>query len=381
MKKQNINEVFRKWGKEKQELPKDNVSLKEEILAKVPFSVDGYRNLNKKKKSLPWFPMAFATMAILVLIGNTGFQRKNYENNAVMPFNLSSVEMKQTRETSGSYKDNLKMKSEDFVHSVQNVITDTREFLKTNYRATIKTRKIVDMADKIGVMVRGFGGRINSISSGGKTGHISFSIPADQFEMFRSEIKRLTNARLFVEEKSSTNMLPQKQVLEKKYEQVGNSITDSKNEKAQLTKNHSQVVDSYNSRIKGLDEEVRLLQIEWSNVDYNRTLEINSRLTQIQEEENALQTSLATENKNYNNKLNSINQKLKALGNDLENVEQQDENLVDDVSMVDGTIYLEWISLWKLVDMFTPGPLLAWILVIIAGVSYWRDRRSMRVFE
>lgn len=393
MKKQNINEIFRKWGKGKQDFPKNDIALKEEILSKVPFSVENYRKIERKKKTLPWISMAFATMAILVLIGNTGFQSKKMNYITGMSLSIpstSSINNKVQMEMSNSdkseklYKESSAMKLGDIYNSVNSIQIsprDNREFLKTNYNANIKTRNIVDMIDEIEITVRGFSGRINSINSSEKNGYVSFSIPADQFEMFRNEIKSLTNAKLFVEEKNSTNMLPQKQYFEREHDQVSNNITDYKNQKAQLTKNNSQVVASYNSRISGLNEEMKFLQTEWTNATYNRRIEINSRLTQIQEEKNIIQNELASENKNYNIKLISINQNIKNLEMNLQNIEQQDQNLVDDVATVDGTISLEWISLWKLVDTFIPGPLLAWMLVVVAGVSFWIDRRSMRVFE
>ena len=372
----NINEVFENWGKENQKLPEGNLILKEKILSKIPFTLEGYRSYEQKRKPLPWMSMAFLTMAILIVIGNIGIFSKNVDM-AVTPMwaergsgiQLETPAVSDQNKTLGNY-----------YYPNQNATTDTREFLKINYNATIKTRNVGDMVAKTEVAVRGFGGRVDESSGGEKYGYVNFSIPASQFEMFKSQIKSLTNAKLFVEEINSTNLLTQKQGIERNQTQANNYIINFKNEKAQIVKNHSQIINSFNSRVDGLNKELVLLQFEWQTASNSRRAEINTRFAQIQTEKNTIQEDSANENSSYQNKLTNVNQKIKDAEDTLQSYQTADQNLIDNVSMVNGTISFDWVSLFELVNIFVSWYWFVVAFLIGAVVSYWRYRMSMRVF-
>ena len=392
--KKNINEMFKDWGKENQKLPKGNLTIKNEVLSKIPFSIENYRAGTQKKKNLPWFSIAFAVIAIIVFVGNVNFSgsKKNF-GNTLGSFGISEIGgsvdsganlNKDAALSAPSYESSKNTQTDSFYYpnQDQNIIssTDTREFLKTNYNATIQTRNVDDMVVKTINNVRIFGGRIDGSNSSEEYGFVSFSVPVSKFEMFRREIKDLTNARLFGEETNSTNLLPQKQEIEKSEDQTNNYISSFKNEKAQILKNNSGIVSSLNSRSDGLNRESNLLQAEWQTASYSRQLEITARLVQIQGEKNAINGELINENKIYQNKLTTINQKIKDASETLQSYQVQDQNLADDVSMVSGTISFNWVSIWKLINLFVPGTIFPWILGIAALVSYWRHQISMREF-
>jgi hypothetical protein len=183
---------------------------------------------------------------------------------------------------------------------------------------------------------------------------------------------------LFIEQISSVNLLPEKQQIEKNQKEVEGYISSYKNEKAQLVKDHNSIVSSYNTRISGLDTESALLQNEWQTATTVRRSIITARLAQIQIEQNIIAGELSNENSIYQNKLVIINQKLKNAETGLQTVQEQDRNLIDNVSVVTGRISLTWVSLWEIADIFVPGALLAWILAIAAGLSYWRYRFLMQ---
>lgn len=366
-----INEMFKNWGRKNQILPNDNIAMKEKILSKIPFSIEAYR-VDVKKKSLPWISFAFGIMAVITLLIGVApsFQVETFSTSmgsrGLSDSSFSINEIERLQIFPSIYPNN------------ENKTSDTREFLKINYYATIQTRDVGEMVERVMSSVRIFGGRIDSLNNGEKYGNINFSIPADQFEIFKREIKSLTNAKLFVDGENSTNLLSQKQNIEAMQVQSEKTLTNLTKDRAQLNNSYSQVNSSYTKRVDNLDAESELLQIEWQNAEYNRKLEINSRITQIQGERNTLESELAKEHRNYLSKLNDINKQIKNNEDGLVGIKQQDQNLLENVSMVNGSISFNWISLWKLVDLFTPGPLLAWIFFFAGLISYWRYRIVMR---
>jgi hypothetical protein len=368
-----INEMFKNWGRKNQILPNDNIAMKEKILSKIPFSVDSYR-VTTKKKPLPWISFAFGAMAVVTLLISV---------SPIFQPRISSIGMGVTDLSDSGFSINgierLKIVPPPYLNN-ENKTSDTREFLKINYHANIQTRNITKMVEEVASSVRIFGGRIDSLNSREKYGNINFSIPADQFEIFKREIKSLTNARLFVDGENSTNLLSQKQNIEAMQMGSEKIITNLKKDRIELNNSYSQINSSYTNRVDGLDAESELLQIEWQNAEYDRRLEINYRITQIQGERNILESELAKEHKNYLSKLNDINKQIKNNEDGLAGIKQQDQNLLENVSMVNGSVSFNWISLWKLVDLFIPGPLLAWIFAFAGIVSYWRYHIYMRVF-
>ncbi|MEI6580766.1 MAG: hypothetical protein WCO07_01195 [bacterium] len=372
----NISEVFKNWGREKQKFPEDNLILKDKILSKVPFSLGSYRNIEKKKKRLPWLSMAFATMAtmaIVVVIGNASFFSKKTNYQGILGLG--------DQNTSGASITLEQNKMLDiFYYPNQNGGTDTREFLKISYNAEIKTRNVNHVVTKIETIVRGSSGRVDASSGGEKHGYVSFSIPKINFEVFRSQIEDLTNAKLFVEETRSANLLPEKQQIEKEQVGVEKTIVGLKNQKAQLARNHTEIIDSYNFRIYELNRESGLLQNEWQTAIEARRVEITARLAQILTEKNNLATKISSENNTYENKLALINGSLKSAGVSLENVQNRNQNLIDNVSMINGTISVTWVNLFQLVNIFISWYWIALVLAIASAVSYWRYRVSMRVF-
>ena len=389
----NINEVFENWGKENQKLPEKNLLIKNEILSKISFSVEGYRKNEEGRKPLPWVFMAFATLAVIIVVGNLGAtafspQKNEYtippvvgSQGQVLRNQASDISNKNiSGESTGSSAIALPGVPSYYPYPDQNVGTDTREFLKINYNATIKTRDVGDTVLKVENIVRGSAGRVDGLNSGEKYGYVSFSVPASQFEMFRSQIKNITNVKLFIEETNSTNLLPEKQQIEKDQTQVEKSITDLKKQKAQLNSSHTQIIDSYNYRIYELNRENGLLQVEWQTATPARRIEITARLAQILQEKNNLEANISNENAIYQNKVSIINQNLKNAGVDLQNVQTRNQDLINNVSMVNGTISITWVSLFELVGIFFSWYWIALILAALAVISYWRYRVSMKIF-
>ncbi len=370
MNKTHIHDILKSWGKGKAKLPLNNSALKSEILAKVPFSTPSPRPI---PTPYPWLSMTFATLAVIVFVGSSLNLKNAYPTT-----NSGITTMSYPMAPSAGVTAESSI-APDYYRGYQgNIpITDNREFLKTSYSANIKTRSINDATSKIEILVRGLGGRVDTSNSGEDYGYVSFAIPATKLEIFRTQVKELSSKKLITENTSSENLLPQKQSLETQRSNLDQTLASLKNDKTQLTNNHNKVSSSYSSRIKAINTETALLQNEWPNASYDRRIAIEYRLSELQTEKANIQSQSASANKNYQSNLLNINNQIKSIEENIGYVDTQDENLMDNLATVNGSISLDKVNLWEIADIYTPGPLLAWILALAALLAYFRHRRIL----
>ena len=253
-------------------------------------------------------------------------------------------------------------------------VTDTREFLKRDYNATMRTREVPELARRIETTVRGYDGRIDQVSSSPKSGYVGFVVPASKFEDFRTELESLVNRRFITVNISSQNLLPQKQNIEEQQKSVEKSLAELRSEHKKIVSAHTSVVGVIQSKIDANAREQSSLRSEITN-DPNRQAQISSRVNVLAYERANLDTDLAKENSAYSNKINSIDAQIKNMEAILTAVKEQDQDLLDSVATVRGNISIQWISLWEIVHLYLPGFWIPAILIIAALISYFWNRR------
>lgn len=366
-----IQNRFGSWGKNKREIPLNNEMLKKEVLSRFPSDLN--KKVYPKRSPLIWLPVAFTAMAVFVLLVNfTG-----YSNN-VGKQNIFQAEIgKDSFSTSDVFKSIIPPMPP--YGREQSSISDTREFLKIDYNATLRTRNVNDLKNKTEMIIRGFNGRIDSSNGGEKNGYINFVIPKTNLESFRIEIKDLVGTRFYSEQISSQNLLPQKQIIEENQRQTEIKLDNFQSERAQIIGNHNSSIAFYKGEILTKNTEINTLNMEYQYANIWRRAEITNRINQLQTEIEAIQLKIRNENISYQEKLNNINSQIKNTQENLGAIKLQDTNLLDNVATVNGSIYLNWISLWDIADTYIPGPLLAWVLFLTAFASFLWYRRSMRV--
>ena len=260
-------------------------------------------------------------------------------------------------------------------------INDTREFLKINYSATLKTRNTVETVKKAEDVVRASGGRVDGASDAESSSYVKFSVPAAQFENFQNQIKGLVNARLFSEEKSVTNMLSKKQDIEAGQNDAQSKISEIKSRKAKIVKNHNEIVASNDDQLAQLEIEVRDLKIEYQKAKPSRKTAILVRLSEITAEENVILLDYDTEDADFSAKVSVVNKELESAGATIDEINAQDVSFTEDIATVDGTLYIEHVNIYEFADAYVPGPLIAWILLLTAGILYIRYRVSQMTIE
>ncbi|MBI3980747.1 hypothetical protein HY345_01995 [Candidatus Microgenomates bacterium] len=252
-------------------------------------------------------------------------------------------------------------------------VTDTREFLKTDYRATMQTRDVPKLVRRAETTIRGFGGRIDQTSSTEKYGLVDFVVPKSNFSEFRDEIESFVGQRFLKVEISSQNLLPQKQNIEEMQKEAEQTLADLNTRREKIIADHNANVQSLQSRIRANENEQASLRAEVTT-DPERQTQITNRLNTLARQLANLKSQLANENSAYTNNLNSIDSQIKNANDNLTGIKNQDQNLLDNVETVNGTIVFSWISLWEIVQLYLPGYLIPSIFAFLAVVAYWWER-------
>ncbi len=399
----NLNDIMNSWGSTHRKISVKNEALKETVLSKVP-TVSHPLPVAEPNTGFKWASLGFATMSLAVLV-------LSFVNNPNGINNITTLSLPTDAGDGGSAimlptvpyggdedmpnagvsNQAYRLEAEGSFSSAKDMyypgyslppITDNREFLKTSYNASIRTRDVTSTGAKIETIVRGSAGRVDSSSLGDENGYISFSIPSDKFMLFREQIKDLAAAKLFTENINSENLLPQKQSIEERQEEIEKNLTSLKTRRAEIVRNHNGAESIYQQKITTLQNEENLLLAElYRDMSTpERKVQINTRLQQIAAEKSALSGKRSTENRNYKNNLAQIDQELRWAEEGKQYVEKEDKNLADNLDTVSGHISLSKINLWGIADLYAPGPLLAWLLGIIALIAYWRYRVSFRIY-
>lgn len=364
-----IHDVLNNWGEKQRRSPVRNEALKSEILNKFRSTSGRIETIPRR---IPWLSLGFATLAILLFLSST---RPEYamKSGSIAPQTSLRESSRVSRGGDSFYIPNPWPKSDL-------PISDTREFLKTDYYATIRTRHVEDLTVRAQTMVRGFGGRVDSASSSERSGYISFAIPANKLDAFRAEVKSLVRAKFYLESLSTTNLLPQKQSIEDQQEAAEKNLDNLRGQRETLVKAHNRAVASYQARIKAINQELAPLEAELATADPGRQEQIQTRVQQLQSDRRIVESQQASENQNYKVKLSLLDAQISDAESQLESIKKQDRDLLDTVATVNGTLSFSWISVWEAIDLHLPGPLISWILILGAlGAYLWHRRRLQLV--
>ena len=255
-------------------------------------------------------------------------------------------------------------------------ITDTREFLKTNYSATIKTRDVAGVMKDVKNSIAGADGRVDSFYSSEKSGRVSFVVAKSKFEAFRSEIESLTYAKLYTENISSQNLLSQKQSIEGQTTAVLTSLESLQKQKENLDSAHNQSVNAFN-------KELARIRSSLASVRINITEETDSAIiASLRNQENIFlsqeasqKQKLNTENSNYSTQSQNLVKQIANANSNLDNVNEQDNQFVNNIETVSGYVSVNWVSLWEMAKIFSPiSPVIIIIVLIIIGWVFLRRK-------
>ena len=252
-------------------------------------------------------------------------------------------------------------------------VTDTREFLKVNYNASMQTRDVQGLTRRVETTVRGYDGRIDQESSSPKYGYVSFVVPQAKYEAFRDELEGLVDSRFLTVNISSQNLLPQKQSIEEQQEQAESTLADYKAARQKIVNAHANAIKSLQSQIDADAEELIFLRAQ------TQTPQIQAQIQAMYDEWLLLNQRLANENASYSSQLRNADANIAYAEKWQTAVETQDQALLDTVATVTGSVSLQWISYWAMAQLYLPGYWIPAIFAILAFLSFLYDRRRLGI--
>ncbi len=228
-------------------------------------------------------------------------------------------------------------------------VTDTREFLKIYYSASMQTRDVPTLTRRVETTVRGYDGRIDNESSAQMYGYVSFALPQAKYDAFRAELEGLVGSRFLKVNISSQNLLSQKVSIEEQQKQADKTLADYKIARQKIVSAHASAVQSLQTKIDAT--------------------------TATSSERASLEQQLAIENESYARNLSNADANIKYAQDWVKGVQTQDATLLANVATVTGTVSIQWISFWDMALLYLPGYWIPTIFAILAILSFTSDRR------
>ena len=258
-------------------------------------------------------------------------------------------------------------------------ITDTREFMKVNYNADIRTRRVQELTTQVEGIVAKADGRVDSMQSAREYAYISFVVSKAEFASVRAELESLVDSRFIEVNISSENLLPEKQSIEEQKKYVQEYLDEAKTDRAAFVAEHQRTVSSLQSELDAVAREIASLNAEVTS-DPVRQAQIALRLQSLYAQQTSLRSRLANENSSYAEDLPYYDDNITSLEKSLENVEENDQDLLDDVGTVSGSVSLRWISYWEMAKIYLPGYWIPAIFALLSVLSYAAHRRRIWIF-
>lgn len=257
-------------------------------------------------------------------------------------------------------------------------IEDTREFMKTNYSGTVKTRDVAEVVYEVEEMVRDLDGRVDSVNSSEKSGYVSFVIPKDDLFEFKYRMKELTHEKLYIESTSSQNLLYQKQDIEERTGEVSENMEDLQAQKASLDSAHAQRTSALQNQISAIQAQINEIYRTMPAADDVPDSEIMT----LQDQANALTQSIAQlritqtkENQSYASQSSALEAQINRTEGNLSEIAEEDVDFMNDIETVNGSVRAQWVSHWELIKIFSPIPVGFEIVIVVVIIWYVLKRK------
>jgi len=249
--------------------------------------------------------------------------------------------------------------------------TDTREFLKVYYNATMQTRDVPGLTRRVETTVRGYDGRIDRQSSSDKYGTVSFALPQSKYEAFRTELESLVGSRYLKVDVSSQNKLEEKVSIEEQQKQADANLASYEAARQALVTRHASTVQALQAEIKRDTQDLAALRA------LTATPAINAQIQTLTEALVSLNKQLGNENAQYNTQLKYADANIVSAQQWQKGVQTQDKKLLESVATVTGTVSIRWISIYDTVQLYLPGYTIPGIFLLLTVLSFVNDRRRI----
>jgi len=410
--KKQLDQLFENWGKKVRQTPERFEKIKSDLLS---YSISDNDFSNKKLRSgfrFSWFILAGSAVVFLIVITKINFSKYSNQNEnrlysdsseigsglhaigiplsntsekgSLNPADLGIHNPHPTGLPDNNVLDNLKnFVSGFYEESNSTPITDDREFLKTNYGAYIKSRAVQKLSTHISTIIRGYGGRIDTLSINAKNSYIQFVLPKSSFTNFKSELSELVSPRFLNEKEQSTNVLPIKKNIEIKYSTQETTLNSLQLEKQNCIKKNSEVITELKKQLSNIKNNFSQVDLELKIMTDTTTpeyRELLNRRSNIYKQQTSIEQHIVYEDNNFKEKILTLDSQIKDSESSLVQIKEENQTLIDDVETISGSVSIEWISIFDSIKLYVPLPILFVIFVgIIILIYYFRPRKSLQL--
>ncbi len=276
-------------------------------------------------------------------------------------------------------------------------ITDTREFIKKTFSANLKTREVEDVAKKVELLIKGLGGRIDNSNITNTYATFSFVIPKSNLDDFESQIRSYVHKKFYSQTITSQNLLGEKQDLERNQDSTKDSIDSLTTQRQQVqndyTKNANTIkskIETKSSQLKTVRDNILKKENELSvATNTNIITEKNQELRTLRNSESNLNQGITTLVSEFNNLSNLFKSQMSNLGASLEDqnnvlisLDKQTDSFLNKVETVQGTIYISFVSVWAIIDIFSPiNPIIILFVVFIIIRLIFLNKQEKKLLE
>ncbi|MDO9509935.1 MAG: hypothetical protein Q7J14_01450 [Candidatus Magasanikbacteria bacterium] len=380
-----ISEHFTRWGKKAQKLPGRNEEIKQSVLNSLQPIHEPIRE--KKPFAFRWIVLTTVPALALFMMFNfwrysniesmsapesAGFyaaektdQTASYGGDAMMGLSVEKTGLSKATSFVERIADKISMPASeplmiappDYYYNGSGDITDTREYLKTNFGLNIKTRQVDKMYTRLKTIVRGYDGRIDNSNLTEKYASISFVLPKSTYESFVEEVTEIFPKKFITIHENSNNLLGQKQNIENQTEYASTTLENLKAERADNIKKYDEKYASLNketSRLQRVMENLVEQRKTVSSTETEALKKIDDQLSYTRQIHNNAMSDLMRAMTQHEKDLENFDNQIKKTENNLVELDKQDTNLINNVETVNGTITLQWISLFNIVNLYVP---------------------------
>jgi chromosome segregation ATPase len=256
--------------------------------------------------------------------------------------------------------------------------------MKISYSGTIQTREVKDTARDVRNIIRDMKGRIDSENTQEKYASIQFVIPKSNFDDFRDEIESLTHKKLYVENTSSQNLLNQKQNIEQRTETTTQTIDELKLDLEKTTSAYTQKNASLQKQLAAAKSSLATKQSQLASItvtegtpEYFKSQQTLAETFELRDKINLLNQQISAEKASFTHQKNNLTNQILGSNKDLEVIKKDDVNLNDNLETVNGSIQMNWVSLWELATVFSPIHPIILILLLIPLI--WFIFRKIKI--
>lgn len=255
-------------------------------------------------------------------------------------------------------------------------IVDQRELLKIDYHATARTRKVMEIGQRLQTTIRGYGGRIDTATISETYGSIGFALPVDKLDAFRQELRSTMGARFLVEQVRTENRVGTQRSLEEQ-QRMGIDEIDA------LAREREETIATFQRREGGILREItaigrriEAIRAELAAADAATRPAIEVRLRDAERERARFRQQLAGLRTAHAREIQQLDTRLTNAQHRVDRAVDGQQDLTEDVATVRGWVGIERIGIAGIIGAYLRGYWVAIILGVLALAALARAWRG-----